>query len=53
MHLSIMISMISIALPRASVSANRINEVLETKPSIKDNGKNKEFDNNVLDKIRG
>ena len=32
----LMISMISIMLPRASVSANRINEVLETKPSIKD-----------------
>ncbi|MCI8444344.1 MAG: ABC transporter ATP-binding protein [Clostridia bacterium] len=32
----LMISMISIMLPRASVSANRINEVLETKPSIED-----------------
>ena len=42
----LMISMISIALPRASVSCNRINEVLKTIPSIKDNGKNKEFDNN-------
>ena len=31
----LMISMISIMLPRASVSANRINEVLETEPSIK------------------
>jgi len=38
----LMISMISIMLPRASVSARRINEVLETKPSIQDNG-NKEF----------
>ena len=32
----LMISMISIILPRASVSARRINEVLETKPSIQD-----------------
>lgn len=32
----LMISMFSIMLPRASVSANRINEVLETEPSIKD-----------------
>ena len=32
----LMISVISIMLPRASVSANRINEVLETEPSIKD-----------------
>ena len=30
------ISMLSIMLPRASVSANRINEVLETYPVIKD-----------------
>ena len=32
----LMISMISIMLPRASVSARRINEVLETEPSIQD-----------------
>ena len=32
----LMISMISIMLPRASVSANRIMEVIETEPSIKD-----------------
>ena len=32
----LMISMISIMLPRASVSANRINEVLEKEDSIKD-----------------
>ncbi|WP_425802621.1 ABC transporter ATP-binding protein [Desulfitobacterium sp. Sab5] len=32
----LMISMFSIMLPRASVSANRINEVLETESSIKD-----------------
>lgn len=31
-----MISMISIMLPRASVSANRINEIIETEPSIKE-----------------
>ena len=30
----LVISMISIMLPRASVSANRINEILDTKPSI-------------------
>ncbi len=40
------ISMISIALPRAQVSANRINEVLDTKESIKDPKKPKEFDKN-------
>ena len=38
------ISMISIALPRAQVSANRINEVLDTKESIKDPKNPKEFD---------
>ncbi|WP_217586595.1 ABC transporter ATP-binding protein [Lentibacillus saliphilus] len=32
----LMASMMFILLPRAAVSANRINEVLETKPSIKD-----------------
>lgn len=32
----LMISMISIILPRASVSANRINEILEKEPAIKD-----------------
>lgn len=41
----LMISMISIMLPRASVSARRINEVLETKPKIKDIERPKEFDN--------
>ena len=38
------ISMLSIMLPRASVSANRINEVLETDPVIKDIKETKEFD---------
>ena len=42
----LMISMISIMLPRASVSAKRINEVLETEPSIKNKTEIKEFDNN-------
>ena len=37
------ISMLSIMLPRASVSANRIVEVLETDPSIKDKEETKEF----------
>ena len=39
----LMISMISIMLPRASVSAGRINEVLETEPSIKDKEVTKKF----------
>lgn len=42
----LMISMISIMLPRASVSARRINEVLETEPSIKDPDKELKFDEN-------
>ncbi|MBR6504178.1 MAG: ABC transporter ATP-binding protein [Clostridia bacterium] len=42
----LMISMISIMIPRASVSANRINEVLDTEESIKDSKKTKEFDAN-------
>jgi len=41
----LMISMISIMIPRASVSARRINEVLETKPKIKDTKNPKKFDN--------
>lgn len=42
----LMISVVSIMLPRASVSAGRINEVLETEPSIKDKNKDqlKKFD---------
>ena len=40
----LMISMISIMLPRASVSANRIMKVLETEPSIKDKKETKKFD---------
>ncbi len=40
----LMISMISIALPRASISSNRINEVLETEPSIRDNKQIKKLD---------
>lgn len=42
----LMISMISIMLPRASVSANRINEVTETIPSIKDKKQTRKFDTN-------
>lgn len=42
----LMISMISIMLPRASVSANRINEVTETVPSIKDKKQTKKFNTN-------
>ena len=40
----LMIAMVSIMLPRASVSAKRINEVLETENSIKDPKETKEFD---------
>ncbi len=40
----LMISMISIMLPRAAVSARRINEVIETEPSIKDLAEGKTFD---------
>ena len=40
----LMISMISIMLPRAAVSANRINEVLETVPNIKDKEETQKFD---------
>ena len=40
----LMISMISIMLPRAAVSARRINEVIETNPSIKDIETPKKFD---------
>ena len=40
----LMISMISIMLPRAAVSARRINEVLETDPNIIDPKENKKFD---------
>lgn len=42
----LMISMISIMLPRASVSANRINAVIETEPAIKDKEETKEFNPN-------
>ncbi|MEG1879320.1 MAG: ABC transporter ATP-binding protein, partial [Pseudoflavonifractor sp.] len=40
----LMISMISIMLPRAAVSARRINEVLETVPSIRDKSSLKDKD---------
>ena len=39
----LMISMISILLPRAAVSARRINEVIDTEPSIKDKEETKKF----------
>lgn len=41
----LVISMISIMLPRAQVSANRINEILEKEPRIKDNENTKKIDN--------
>ena len=43
----LMISMFSIMLPRANVSANRIMEVLETDPSIKDKEKPKTFSKRI------
>jgi ATP-binding cassette subfamily B multidrug efflux pump len=39
----LMISVISILLPRAAVSARRINEVIDTEPSIKDKDETKKF----------
>lgn len=42
----LMISMISIMLPRAAVSARRINEVLETVPKIQDKKETKKFNEN-------
>ena len=42
----LMISMVSIMLPRASVSANRINEVIETDEAIKDSKEPKKLDSN-------
>ena len=49
MHILIsflVISSISIMLPRASISAKRINEILETEISIKDKKETKKFDSN-------
>lgn len=40
----LMIGMLSIMLPRATVSANRINKILESDTSIKDPKKSKKFD---------
>ena len=42
----LMISMVSIMLPRASVSANRINEIIETNESIKDSKEPKKLNPN-------
>ena len=42
----LMMTMMSIMLPRAAVSAVRVDEVLNTEISIKDNEKVEEFDNN-------
>ena len=42
----LMISMVSIMLPRASVSANRINEVIETNEAIKDSNETKKLNSN-------
>ncbi len=39
----LVISMISIMIPRAQVSANRINEILEKEPRIKDNENTKKI----------
>ena len=40
----LMMSMIAIMIPRASVSAKRINEILETEPNIKESKELKNFD---------
>ena len=40
----LMMSMIAIMIPRASVSAKRINEILETEPNIKESKELKKFD---------
>ena len=45
----LMISMISIMLPRAAVSARRINEVIDREPSIKDKKETKKFDQSKKD----
>lgn len=42
----VMISLVSIILPRASISARRINEILDKDLSIKEIEKTKSFDNN-------
>lgn len=42
----VMVTMLSIMLPRAAVSAQRIDEVLETEPSINDPKEAKSFDDN-------
>ena len=42
----LMISMVSIMLPRASVSANRINEIIETDEAIKDSKEPQKLDQN-------
>ena len=48
-----MISAIAIMIPRATVSANRINEVLETEPQIKDKPEEKQakFDESLKNYI--
>lgn len=43
----IMISMVMIMIPRASVAANRVNEVLSMEPSIEDPEKPVHFDSNL------
>lgn len=42
----LMISMVSIMLPRASVSANRINEIIETEETIKESKEPKKLNPN-------
>ena len=46
----LMISMVSIMLPRASVSASRIGEILSTDVAIKDSKETREFDEDMADK---
>jgi ATP-binding cassette subfamily B protein len=46
-----MVSMVFIMLPRAAVSAQRINEVLETEPVINDPEKPQRFDGNIKGQV--
>ena len=46
-----MLSMLFVIIPRASVSANRIIEVLETEPKIKDPDIGKVADNNLMGQV--
>ena len=46
-----MLSMLFVIIPRASISANRVMEVLETEPKIKDPSLGKTKDNNLVGQV--